>query len=113
MQICIIIHSFLYSLRNSALNEKFVNFRTYDITEYVEPDTNLKQVVDYYIENTVEEYTMFIMRLTMVKGSTYIIYGYKHNEGYATAIVTGYFLDIPLYGSKKVGRLDLGSIPIT
>ena len=113
MQICIIIHSFLYSLRNSALNEKFVNFRTYDITEDVEPDTNLKQVVDYYIENTVEEYTMFIMRLTMVKGSTYIIYGYKHNEGYATAIVTGYFLDIPLYGRRKWGGWTWGSIPIT
>lgn len=98
---------------NSTLAEKTTRFHTYDITDSQETDYEIKQVVDYYIEHNVEECIMFIMRITLTKGSTYTVYGYKHNEGYATAIVTNYFLDIPLYGRRKKGEWTWGNISVT
>ncbi len=100
-------------MRNSAFAEKTPCFRTYNITDYQETDGNIKQVVDYYIEHNVEEYTMFFMRIVLQKGSTFTVYGYKHNEGFATAIVTGYFLNIPLYGRRELGGWTWGKFSIT
>ncbi len=76
---------FLYSLRNSALTEKFARFHTYDITDYQETNDKIKQVVDYYIEHNVDTFEIFFMRITLQKGSTFIVNGYKHDAGYATA----------------------------
>ena len=98
---------------NSAFAEKTPCFRTYNITDYQETDGNIKQVVDYYIEHNVEECTMFFMRIALQKGSTFTVYGYKHNEGFATAIVTGYFLNIPLYGRRERGGWTWGKFSIT
>lgn len=97
---------------NSSLAEKTINFRTYDITDYQETDEKIKQVIDYYVVHDVKDYEMFIMRLTLTKGSTFTVYGYKHNEGYATAIVTGYFLNYPLYGRRNRGQWTWGNISI-
>lgn len=98
---------------NSALAEKTINFRTYDITDYQETDEKIKQVVDYHVVHDVKDYEMFIMRLTLTKGSTFTVYGYKHNEGYATAIVTGYFLNYPLYGRRGREGWTWGNISVT
>lgn len=97
----------------STLAEKTTRFHTYDITDSQKTDYEIKQVVDYYIEHNVEECIMFIMRITLTKGGTYTVYGYKHNEGYATAIVTCYFLDFPLYGRRERGGWTWGKFSIT
>lgn len=112
MQICFIAHSFLYSLRNSALTEKFARFHTYDLTDYQETDDKIKQVIDYYIEHNVDTFEMFFMRITLQKGSTFIVNGYKHDSGYATAIVTGYSVKNPLYGRRIAGSWVWNTISV-
>ena len=97
---------------NSALTEKFARFHTYDITDYQETDDKIKQVVDYYIEHNVDTFEIFFMRITLQKGSTFIVNGYKHDAGYATAIVTGYSVKNPLYGRRTAGSWVWNTISV-
>lgn len=97
---------------NSALTEKFAGFHTYDITDYQETDDKIKQVVDYYIEHNVDTFEIFFMRITLQKGSTFIVNGYKHDAGYATATVTGYSVKNPLYGRRIAGKWTWNTISV-
>lgn len=97
---------------NSAFAEKFDRFHTYDIIDYQETDDKIKQVVDYYVEHNVDVFEMFFMRITLQKGATYIVNGYKHDSGYATVIVTGYGVKNPLYGRRIAGKWTWNTISV-
>lgn len=75
-------------------------FRTYSFTDGSVENSGVKEGIQWYIKNAVENKKhSFVMTLELIKGNTYRVSGLVANSDYVALTVTSYILPKPLYGT--------------